>query len=163
MANQTYNEILKRFITLYPRLYAWPHPLYTSLATHFQVLISRDRIRDKRYTSVYLSTWHVRQIWPRAWRNLSNLRFACTHLLLPNLNNKANLQNFQNKDFKTLPLYKKWSFPLKPSSVIVTKAAGNCGFGHIYWRNPWWKTSFVVQCAKSTGICSHSLKKSFNE
>ena len=22
---------------------------------------------------------------------------------------------------------------------------GNCGFGHIYWRNPYWKTSFFVQ------------------
>ena len=21
-----------------------------------------------------------------------------------------------------------------------------CGFGQIYWRNPWWKTSFFVQC-----------------
>ena len=31
-------------------------------------------------------------------------------------------------------LHKKWSFPL------------NCGFGHIYWRNPSWKTSFFVQC-----------------
>ena len=24
----------------------------------------------------------------------------------------------------------------KISSVNVTKSAGNCGFGHIYWRNP---------------------------
>ena len=22
----------------------------------------------------------------------------------------------------------------------------SCGFGHIYWRNPKWKTSFFVQC-----------------
>ena len=22
----------------------------------------------------------------------------------------------------------------------------HCGFGHIYWRNPWWKTSFFVDC-----------------
>ena len=42
-------------------------------------------------------------------------------------------------------LHKKWSFPLKISSVNVTKFAGNCGFGHIYWRNPEWKTSFFVQ------------------
>ena len=27
----------------------------------------------------------------------------------------------------------------------MTKSAGNCGFGHIYWRNPSWKTSFFVQ------------------
>ena len=28
------------------------------------------------------------------------------------------------------------SFPLRISSVNVTKSAGNCGFGHIYRRNP---------------------------
>ena len=33
-------------------------------------------------------------------------------------------------------LHKKWSFPLRISSVNVTKSAGNCIFGHIYWRNP---------------------------
>ena len=36
----------------------------------------------------------------------------------------------------TLTLHKKWSLPLRISSVNVTKSAGNCGFGHIYWRNP---------------------------
>ena len=30
---------------------------------------------------------------------------------------------------KTLTLHKKWSFPLKISSVNVTKSAGNCEFG----------------------------------
>ena len=47
--------------------------------------------------------------------------------------------------FIFLLLHKKWSFPLRISSVIVTKSARSCGFGHIYWRNPWWKTSFFVQ------------------
>ena len=28
----------------------------------------------------------------------------------------------------------------------------NCGFGHIYWRNPWWKTSFLVQWFKNPSI-----------
>ena len=28
----------------------------------------------------------------------------------------------------------------------MAKSAGNSGFGHIYWRNPYWKTSFFVQC-----------------
>ena len=40
-------------------------------------------------------------------------------------------------------LLKKWSFPLRMSSVNVSKSAGNCGncgFGHIYWRSPQWKT-----------------------
>ena len=42
-------------------------------------------------------------------------------------------------------LHKKWNFLLRISSVNVTKSAQNCGFGHIYWRNPKWKTSFFVQ------------------
>ena len=33
-------------------------------------------------------------------------------------------------------LRKKWSFPLRISSVNVTKSADSCGFVHIYWRNP---------------------------
>ena len=33
-------------------------------------------------------------------------------------------------------LHEKWSFPLRISPVDVTKSAGNCGFGYIYWRNP---------------------------
>ena len=32
-------------------------------------------------------------------------------------------------------LHKKWSFPLRISSVNVTKSAGSCGFSHIYWGN----------------------------
>ena len=41
---------------------------------------------------------------------------------------------------------KKCIFPLRISSVNVTKSAGKCGFSHIYWRNIEWKTSFFVQC-----------------
>ena len=38
--------------------------------------------------------------------------------------------------YEHLTLHKKWSFPLRISSVNVTKSAASCGFGHIYWRNP---------------------------
>ena len=31
---------------------------------------------------------------------------------------------------------KKWRFPLRISSANVTKPAGNCGFGHVFWRSP---------------------------
>ena len=48
------------------------------------------------------------------------------------------------------PLHKNWSFPLGISSVNVTKLAGNCGFGQIYWRNPLWKTSFFVEWTVGT-------------
>ena len=33
-------------------------------------------------------------------------------------------------------LHKTWSFPLRIFSVNVTKSAGNCRFGYIYWTNP---------------------------
>ena len=41
-------------------------------------------------------------------------------------------------------LHIKWSFPLKIFSVNMTKFAVSCQFGHIYWRNLWWKTP--AQC-----------------
>ena len=34
-----------------------------------------------------------------------------------------------------LSLNKKWSFPLRISSLTVTKSTDSFGFGHIYWRN----------------------------
>ena len=55
-------------------------------------------------------------------------------------------ENIKKLPQKSMTLHKKWSFPLSISSVNETKSAGNCGFGHIYWRNCWWKTSFFVQC-----------------
>ena len=30
----------------------------------------------------------------------------------------------------------KIKFSIEDPSVNMTKCAGNCGFGHIYWRNP---------------------------
>ena len=39
---------------------------------------------------------------------------------------------------------KKRNFPLRISSVNVTKSAGNYGFSHIYWRNSPWKISFFA-------------------
>ena len=58
------------------------------------------------------------------------------------------LQNFlTDRDERPRYSNKKWRFPLRISSVNVTKSSDFCGFGHIYWRNPQWKTSFFVQCA----------------
>ena len=52
----------------------------------------------------------------------------------------------QKQPPEVFPLHKKWSFPLRISSVNVTESAGNCGISHIYWGNLQWKTSFFVQC-----------------
>ena len=30
-------------------------------------------------------------------------------------------------------------------NISSTKSAASCGFGHIYWKNPWWKTSFLYR------------------
>ena len=35
-----------------------------------------------------------------------------------------------------ISLHKKFTFPLRISSVNMTKSGGNCRFGYIYWRNP---------------------------
>ena len=45
---------------------------------------------------------------------------------------------------KLMTLHKKWSFPLRISLVNMAKSAVYCGFGHIRWRNPQWKTSFCT-------------------
>ena len=40
----------------------------------------------------------------------------------------------------------------------MTKSPVSCRFGHIYWGNPEWKTSFFVQCQKLPGRKSVSLE-----
>ena len=61
-------------------------------------------------------------------------RFLCfRHVsLLTNENSSWLISKFVS----TLALHKKWSFPLRISSVNVTKSGVSCGFDHIYWRNP---------------------------
>ena len=48
--------------------------------------------------------------------------------------------------FVDITAQEKRSFLLRFSSLNVTKSVFSCGFGHIYWRNSLWKTSFFVQC-----------------
>ena len=43
--------------------------------------------------------------------------------------------NEGNSYYVSVTLFKKWRFPLKISSINVTKSAVTWGFGHIYWRN----------------------------
>ena len=66
------------------------------------------------------------------------------------------LNKFLTIYFNKQTLHKIWSFPLKISSVNVSKSAIYCGFDHIYWRNPQWKTSFFVhkkKVARALDIC----------
>ena len=41
----------------------------------------------------------------------------------------------RSEGIRSPPLNKKRSFPLRISSVNITKSAVSCGFCHIYWRN----------------------------
>ena len=41
-----------------------------------------------------------------------------------------------NDDRPEITLHKKWSFPLRTSSVNLTKYAVYSRSGHIYWENP---------------------------
>ena len=38
--------------------------------------------------------------------------------------------------FICLNMAQKMTFLLRISSLNMTKSAGICGYGHIYWRNP---------------------------
>ena len=59
-------------------------------------------------------------------------------------------------------LHKKWSFPLRISSVKVTSFVVSWGFGHISWRNPLWKTSLFVQWKCLIIMSNKSRTKSRN-
>ena len=58
-------------------------------------------------------------------------------------------------------LNKTGSFPLGISSVNVAQSI--CGFGHIFWRNPKWKTSFLVQCKLADEILFLKIYKGFEK
>ena len=82
------------------------------------------------------------------WHNLLFVCFFCfQYLVYQVISNDISIKESSQTTVHTkviqdahvcvnLTLHKKWSFPLKISSLNVTKSAGNCGFGHIYWRNP---------------------------
>ena len=73
------------------------------------------------------------------------LQSVSTCKLLPIL--KANILKkvFRRLEVCLEPCYtaQKMKFSIRISSVNVTKSAGICGFGRIYWRKPQWKTSFL--------------------
>ena len=69
----------------------------------------------------------------------------------------------ENLAHTLLTLHKKWSFPLRISSVHVTKSAVSCGFGHIYWKSPQWETSLFVQCIFLSPIVNEIQVCSFFE
>ena len=89
----------------------------------------------------------------------SNLVNALIASLTEFRQSKESMWKVLLKEPYTLTLYKKRSFQLRISSLNVTKSAVSCGFGQNYWRNPWWKTSFFVQC-ESWSLASVFLQSS---
>ena len=69
----------------------------------------------------------------KQWINVQNML---------KVNNKDNRAMSVDVIMVALSLHKKWNFPSRISLVNVTTSAVSCALGHIYWRNPWWKTSF---------------------
>ena len=69
-----------------------------------------------------------------SWSIVSNV-FCRSINIIPV--NKPSLNSFKTLSVKkdNYTLHKKWSFPLRISSVNVTKSAVSRGFGHIFWRN----------------------------
>ena len=51
-------------------------------------------------------------------------------------NEFGNVFEFSGQCFSQQRALQKNYFPLRTSPANMTKSAGNCGFGHIYWRNP---------------------------
>ena len=111
------------------------------------IFISRQKLSIAVKVS---TTFWILQLNDKAFRR-GSLRLW-TWLLLWNWNNiQINANNYQairkkndsrvRKEKLLLEAlhYEVWtlgSFPLRISSVNVTKSAGNCKFGHIHWRNP---------------------------
>ena len=113
----------------------------------------------------------------KTWNRGKNLIFCvgkkyCKALSQPFRNTKKNIQSNRARgvnighvvlnDFNFLPkgektdefrivVHKKWSFPLRISSVNVTKSTVSCGYIHIYWRNPSWKASFLCSAGIPAG------------
>ena len=67
-----------------------------------------------------------------------NLLFCCSGIETNPLQNVC-----QCRSVTGVYTAQKIKFSIK---AFFSKSARNCGFGHLYWRNPWWKTTFFVQC-----------------
>ena len=87
---------------------------------------------EKRLLAVKLFSNGVRFYW-----SISFTLKSLDHEIQRASSNMESIANIvRNGALLKLTLHKKWSFLLRISSANVTKSVGNCGFGHIYWRNP---------------------------
>ena len=84
-------------------------------------------VETKTWVACYMAA--AKSEWIRiAWRNESQKE---------QISLKKEVEKAMKKvEVIVSSLHKKWSFPLRISSVNVTKSTGNCGFDYIYWIYP---------------------------
>ena len=113
----------------------WVSACWDKILTEFpigHIPVPSSIMTELQRRSAYQDSWK-RQF---CWRNVTK----CSSV-------NASRASYGKWDpFRCSILHKRWSFPYRIFSVNLTKCTRNCGLGHIYWRNPWWKTSFFVQC-----------------
>ena len=91
----------------------WMYSVFVTFPVTFYLFKDNNKINRKRL-EIY-----------------SKLTKTCSHLFL-----LFQLLTFSREMFFSLRYTKKWIFPLRFSSVHVTKSTVSSGFGHIYWRSP---------------------------
>ena len=101
-------------------------PRFNPFSTNVSFLYPLKILQNIRFPDVFRG--HRSGTWVENGLNRNKIQWSPLILV-------SEIQSvLHNIQFNTL--HKKWSFPLRISSVNVTKSAVSCGFGHIYWRNP---------------------------
>ena len=89
--------------------------------------------------------------WPQLYHDYS---YTAQKWSFPLSISSVNVTKFLMKNFNFCAVnHKKLIFPLSISSVNRTESAGNCGFGHIYWRNPNKKLQFLCNVINRRRSC----------
>ena len=97
--------------------------------------------------SNHFNIWCIMK-WPLYWNCV-----LIFHLVLSikwykgSKQNKKLAKNYLQYKYIWQGLYKKWSFPLRFSSVILTKSAFSCWFGYIYWKKSLME-NFIISAVK---------------
>ena len=87
-------------------------------------------LNTERYSVSFYIQSEYRILRTRSTPNTDNF-----HAVINSDINCSNSKSCINNNIDAT-LHKKWSFLLRISLVNVTKSTGNCGFSHIYWKNP---------------------------
>ena len=119
--------------------YIWQshEPLKRVISRPMHWMVIKLDLLDFHFTEKSAPSLHARAM--RSCYAMSNAGQWVTYVKDVRGSPRSASEYTKNNSLSTLissTLHKKWSFPLRISSVNVTKSAGNSGYGHIYWRNP---------------------------